>query len=213
MVKNRLRLNPAKNELIWLGSLYHLQHAQITKEPLLISGTSILPSKQVRNLEVILECDLSVTAHVNKLLSTCFYHIRHLCLVRRLLGEDAAHALVRALIHSHLDYCNGVLASLTMEKFGRMQSVLKAAAHLIFKFPGLTSISELIRSRLHWLNYPYYYYSGIHVDCSEIVNRHFINDFINESNCHCFWLPRHVQPLANHFMPPVLQSKFPFLNR
>ena len=62
MAKNRLRLNPAKTELIWLGSSYHLQHAPITREPLLISGTSILPSKQVRNLGVILECDLSMTA-------------------------------------------------------------------------------------------------------------------------------------------------------
>ena len=41
-----------------------------------------------------------------------------------------------------------------MEKCRRLQSVLKAAARLIFKFPGRTSVSELIRSRLHWLNYP-----------------------------------------------------------
>ena len=41
-----------------------------------------------------------------------------------------------------------------MEKFERLQSVSKAAARLIFKFPGRTSVSELIRSRLHWLNYP-----------------------------------------------------------
>ena len=59
-----------------------------------------------------------------------------------------------ALIHSRLDCCNGVPANSTMEKFGRLQSVLKAAARLIFKFPGRTSVSELIRSRLHWLNYP-----------------------------------------------------------
>ena len=79
---------------------------------------------------------------------------RQLRLVRRSLDEDAAHALVRALIHSRLDYCNGVLANSTMEKFGRLQSVLKAAARLIFKFPGRTSVTELIRSRLHWLSYP-----------------------------------------------------------
>jgi hypothetical protein len=154
MTKNRLRLNPAKTELIWLGSSYHLHHAPITKEPLLISGTSILPSKQVRNLGVILECDLSMTEHVKKLLGTCFHHIRQLRLVCRSLDEDAAHALVRALIHSRLDYCNGVLANSTMEKFGRLQSVLKAAARLIFKVPGRTSVTELIRSRLHWLSYP-----------------------------------------------------------
>ena len=46
------------------------------------------------------------------------------------------------------------LPTSTMEKFGQLQSVLKAAARPIFKFPGRTSVSELIRSRLHWLNYP-----------------------------------------------------------
>ena len=60
------------------------------------------------------DSDLSRTTHVNKLLSACFFHIRQLRLVRRSLDEDATHALVRALIHSRLDYCNGVLTGLSI---------------------------------------------------------------------------------------------------
>ena len=110
MERNRLRLNAAKTEVIWLGSTYHLQHTPITKGPLLWS--SIIPSKHVRNLGVIFDGDSSMTAHVNKFLSVCFYHIRQLRLVRRSLDIDATHALVRALIHSRLDHCNGLLANL-----------------------------------------------------------------------------------------------------
>ena len=144
MERNRLRLNPAKTEVIWLGSTYHLQHAPITKEPLLIAGSSIIASKHVRNLGVIFDGDLSMTVHVNKLLSACFYHIRQLRLVCRSLDIDATHALVRALIHSRLDYCNGVLAHLSIEKYKRLQSVLKAAARLIFQMPGRASVTDLI---------------------------------------------------------------------
>ena len=118
MAQNRLRLNPAKTELIWLGSPRRLQLCPMT--PLLIAGAAIQPSSHVRNLGVILDSDLSMTTHINKLAAVCFFHIRQLRLIRRSLDIDAAHALVRALIHSRLDYCNGVLAGLSLEKYRRL---------------------------------------------------------------------------------------------
>ena len=183
MARNRLRLNPAKTEVIWLGSTYHLQHAPITKEPLLISGSLIIPSKHVRNLGVIFDGDLSMTVHVNKLLSVCFYHIRQLRLVRRSLDIDETHALVRALIHGRLDYCNGVLAHLTIEKCKRLQSVLKAAAHQIFQMPGRASVTDLIRSKLHWLSFPerityklcVLSYKCLHGTAPDYLSRHLVS--------------------------------------
>ena len=49
-----------------------------------------------------------MSTHVDKLVSICFFHLRQLRLVCRTLDVDAAHALVRTLIHSRLDYCNCV---------------------------------------------------------------------------------------------------------
>jgi len=43
---------------------------------------------------------------------------------------DAVHALVQAMIHSHLDYCNSLLAGLETDQLSRLQSVLRAAARL-----------------------------------------------------------------------------------
>ena len=40
---------------------------------------------------------------------TCFFHIRQLRSIRRSLIVDSSHALVRALILTRLDYCNGLL--------------------------------------------------------------------------------------------------------
>ena len=92
--------------------------------------------------------------HINKLAAICFFHIRQLRLIRRSLDIDAAHALVRALIHSRLDYCNGVLAGLSLEKYRRLQSIMKASARLVFRLPSYASVTQLMHDRLHWLDVP-----------------------------------------------------------
>jgi hypothetical protein len=75
-------------------------------------------------------------------------------LVRRSLDEDATHALVRALVHSRLDYCNGVLTGLSIDRLRRLQSVLKASARLILRLPSHASVTDLMINRLHWLGFP-----------------------------------------------------------
>ena len=71
----------------------------------IISGALTL-SSQVRNLGVVIDSELSMTAHVNNLVKVRSFHLRQLRLIRRSLDFDAAHALIRAFIHSRLDYCN-----------------------------------------------------------------------------------------------------------
>jgi len=51
MACNRLRLNPAKTEVLWLGSSRRL--VQCTPDPLLLPGASILPLRNVRDLGVV----------------------------------------------------------------------------------------------------------------------------------------------------------------
>ena len=63
MVSNRLRLNPAKTEVIWLGSSRHL--AQCPADPLILSGASIQPVSCVRDLGVVVDQDLSLASHVS----------------------------------------------------------------------------------------------------------------------------------------------------
>ena len=71
------------------------------------------------------------------------------------LDVDAAHALVRALIHSRLDYCYSVLAGLPAYMFKRLQSVLNAAARLVLQLPGRQSVSIPMAEKLHWLGFPH----------------------------------------------------------
>jgi len=80
MACNRLRLNPAKTEVIWLGSSRRL--VQCTPDPLLLPGASILPVRSVRDLGVVVDQDLSLASHVSHVTSMCFFHLRQLRLVR-----------------------------------------------------------------------------------------------------------------------------------
>jgi len=97
MASNRLRLNPTKTELS-----SSCRTNLLSNSPIRLFGTAIQPSQSVRDLGVIVDSDLSLSAHVSHATSMCFYYLRQLRLVRPSLTTDAAYALVRAMIHSRL---------------------------------------------------------------------------------------------------------------
>ena len=77
---NRLRLNPAKSEVIWLGSFRRL--VQCTPDRMvhsigstfdhLLPSASILPVRSVRDLGIVVDQDLSLASHVSHVTSVCF---------------------------------------------------------------------------------------------------------------------------------------------
>jgi len=79
-----------------------------------ISGTSSLTVKLtpnvVQGVNAVRDSELSMQNHVKKDARTCFYHIRRLKQVWKLLGPDVAAKLVVSLVFSKLDYCNAILA-------------------------------------------------------------------------------------------------------
>ena len=153
MASNRLKLNPSKTELIWLGSSRRLKHCPQDKQT--IAGVRIKPTLLVRNLGVMVDGELTMANHISHLTRTCFYHLRQLRVVRRSLTTDTAHSLIRALVHSRLDYCNGTLAGLPQYQLNKLQSILRASARLVLLLlPGRASVSSLMRARLHWLPFP-----------------------------------------------------------
>jgi len=70
--------------------------------------------------------------------------------MRCVLPQHALLTLVRALIVSKVDYCNSLLAGMSVQLHDRLQSVLNAAARLIFTATRTDHISPLLRD-LHWL--------------------------------------------------------------
>ena len=102
MASNRLKLNPSKTEIICAGICWT---ASALPDDSSVHRWSmdyaIIASPQLGRDH---RRALTMGAHVDKLVGICFFHLRQLRMVRRTLDVDAAHALVRALIHSRLDY-------------------------------------------------------------------------------------------------------------
>jgi len=66
----------------------------------------IEPVTDVRDLDMLIDEELSMRQHVAQLFRTCFFHLRRLRPLLRLLGRDVSARLVCTLVFSRLRYCN-----------------------------------------------------------------------------------------------------------
>ena len=92
-------------------------------------------------------------SHVAATVRSCFAALRQLRSVRRCLPQQALLTLIRALIISKVDYCCSVLVGVSGHLLDRLQSVLNAAARLVFSARRSERITPLLRD-LHWLRVP-----------------------------------------------------------
>ena len=151
MASNRLRLNPSKTEVIWLGSMKRLANAS-TPSSVTVDRCTIMTSTQVRSLGVTIDAGLVFSSHISQLVRMSYYKLRQLRSNRGSLSVDSCHTLVRVLILSRLDYCNGLLYGWSAELIGELDGVMRSAARLILKRQRFDHISTLMRNQLHWLD-------------------------------------------------------------
>ena len=119
-----------------------------------VCGADVRPVDCVRDLGVLIDSNMTLSNHVNNVAGICFYQQRKLRIIRRSLTTDAAHSLVRVLIHTRIDYCNGLLAAGPKYLHEKLQSVLRAATRLVLQLPHRSSVSGIMRGQLHRLEMP-----------------------------------------------------------
>ena len=139
----RFNIYASKIHLVWFGSSSGQVYVRADRDQRVAS--SILPSKTVHNLGIVLDPSLSLASHVTKLTNTLYFHIRQLRTICRTLTNDACHAHVRALILSRLDYCNGLLAKAPDYLLAQLSGEMHAAARLILQLPRKSNVSDAIR--------------------------------------------------------------------
>ena len=152
MDSNRLKLNPSKTELIWLGSAR--KYSDIYDDSLRLCGSEIRFSKTVKNLGVIIDNSLTLNTHINSIIRSSYFALRELWHIRPSLTPELAKTLACSFVHSRLDYCNSVLAGLTKTQFSKLDRVLKASARFVFNIPKFSPVSQNMVSILHWLPFP-----------------------------------------------------------
>jgi len=148
MRSNRLQLNAAKTEILWSATSHRLH--QLPQAPLRVGTDFVTPSAAVRDLGIHLDSDMSMSSHVRKTVSTCFGVLRQLRSIRRSLSRPVVQSLLTSHVLSHLDYGNATLAGIPQHLLRQLQSVMNAAARLIYSSSRFDHITPLLR-QLHWL--------------------------------------------------------------
>ena len=138
-ISNRLMLNPDKSEAIWCTTSRR-QH-QLPTATIPIVGVPITPARSVRNLGIYIDADLSMRAHVNRTVSPCF---------AERANSHIPDTRSSPIVHSLLDYGNAVLVGIPTYLVRRLQSVLNAAARLIYHLRPHDHITDALAT-LHWL--------------------------------------------------------------
>lgn len=151
MRSNRLQLNTAKTEVIWFSSARR-QH-QIPTVPLAVGPDEVAPVRSVRDLGIFLDSDLSMRTHISRTVSSCFAVLRQIRSIRRSVTRPVIQSLVASLVLTRLDYGSATLAGLPATQLDRLQSVLNAAARLVFGRRKFDHVTSLLRD-LHWLRVP-----------------------------------------------------------
>ena len=90
-------------------------------------------------------------SHVAKSVSSCFVVLSQLRSISRSVSRSVLQSLmVSSLVLPRLDYGNAALAGIPSHLLSRLQSVMNAAARLIFSCSRYDNITPLLR-QLHWL--------------------------------------------------------------
>ena len=148
MKSNRLQLNATKTEVLWCAS--SRRQYQIPLVPVRVGENFVFPASSVRDLGIYLDSDVSMKTHVSKTVSNCFAALRQIRSIRSSIPQQAVKSLVVSLVLSRLDYGCATLAGLPAYLIDRLQSVLNAAARLIYLSRRYDHVTPLLRS-LHWL--------------------------------------------------------------
>ena len=90
---------------------------------------TVLPVRSARDLRVYVDADVTMSARVTAVVK-----------------DDV-------LVVTEVDYCSSVLSGISGQRLQRLQSVLNAAAHLVFSARKSEHITPLLRE-LQWLKVP-----------------------------------------------------------
>ncbi len=148
MVKNFLKLNDDKTDIMLFGSCHQLKKFKLESVP--IGGASIVPSSKVKNLGVIQDSNMTMAAHVSRICSSAYMHLRNISRIRAFLSQKTTEQLVHAFVSSRLDMGNALLFGITQEQLDRVQKIQNSAARLVTRTRRCDHITPVLHE-LHWL--------------------------------------------------------------
>ena len=117
--------------------------------PLFHSFSMLSPSLLFQPQSITPYCPC-MSGHYTWVVSACFYQLRKIRQVRRVVGQDITQQLVSAFVFSRLDYCNSLLSGLPRSTIQSLQCVMNAAARVVMALSTRDRV-KLALKQLHWL--------------------------------------------------------------
>ena len=148
MRRNMLKLNDDKTEVMVFGSKHQLKQVNINH--IRVGDSNIALTESAVNIGVTLDSNLSMIKHVNKIVSTAWYHLRNISKIRKFLTQSATETIIHAFITSRLDTCNCILYGITDKTINKLQVIQNKCAKVIVKANRYSSATD-IRKTLNWL--------------------------------------------------------------
>lgn len=148
MNRFKLKINNSKTEVIIYGTKQQLSKINISSVD--IGGCQIRCVDHVRDLGVHMTSTLNFEDHIRKKCQTAHVQLRNLKDIRKYISQRSAEILVHGLVHSHLDFCNGLFVDIPNYQIDRLQRVQNRAARIVTNASFDQNSKDILKS-LHWL--------------------------------------------------------------
>ena len=148
MVKDKLKLNDSKTELILIETRQQL--AKVDIKGLVVGDATISPETAVKNLGSWFDENMNMGCHINMMCKTFSFHLYNIRRIRKYLSKDSTQTLVHAFITARIDYCNGLLYGLPAAHLNKLQRIQNSAARLVCYLSRFCHITPTLFS-LQWL--------------------------------------------------------------
>lgn len=145
LYNNYLQLNIKKTETLIIAPEQKIPQI---KQYLCSLDSSVQLS--LRNLGVLFDQSLSLDGHSRQLVRNCFYHLRNISKLRKILPKATMEMIIHTFISSRLDYCNSLFTCFNNVSLNRLQLVQNAAARLLTGTNRRAHITPILFT-LHWL--------------------------------------------------------------
>ncbi len=148
MVKNKLKLNDGKTELLLLNA--HKDRTRDAGTTIKIGDDTIGTTSAAKNLGVLIDSDLTLSPYITSICKAANFHLFRLSRIRKYLTPQALKMAVHSLVSSKMDYCNSLLIGLPKSHIGKLQHVMNCAARLVSGVGKFEHITPVLKD-LHWL--------------------------------------------------------------
>lgn len=141
MVKNFMKLNESKTELLVLGKPKVLRECKLDII-LQFGDMTIYPTDckgdNWKSLGVKLDESLGMERQINSVKQKCSWTMMNLRTIGRYLDESVKIMMVKQLVISKLDYCNSLYMNLPKTRINKLKSILNGAIRFIYNIKDRT---------------------------------------------------------------------------